>query len=184
VSVCFGLTSAQGSRKKQLCLPQAGQGLLVALLVGGRGTPLSHFPKERRLLQSAVICYDFCSLNTKQHNLFIGTKRSAGIGVPILYIILIAMFTYFEYGRSVDALFAGLLLAVLFEIAVLIALIPFIGFIVYLFIINTVLNWFSTFTGFPNTGLTITVAFWLGVIGAAIINLVTTLLTVLYLKRR
>jgi len=98
--------------------------------------------------------------------------------------MLIATLAYFEYGRSVDALFAGLLLAVLLEITVLIALIPFIGFIVYLFIINTVLNWFSTFTGFPNTGLTITVAFWLTVIGAAIINLVTTLLTVLYLKRR
>jgi hypothetical protein len=113
-----------------------------------------------------------------------GTKRSVGMGAPILYLILIAMLAYFEYGRSVDAVFAGLLLAVLLEIAVLIALIPFVGLIAYLFIINTVLNWFSTFTGFPNTGLTITVAFWLTVIGAAIINLVTTLLTVLYLKRR
>ena len=113
-----------------------------------------------------------------------GTKRSAGIGVPILYIILIATLAYFEYGRSVDALIAGLLLAVLLEIVALIAFIPFIGFIVYLFIINTVLNWFSTFTGFPNTGLTVSVAFWLGIVGAAVINLAVTLLAVLYLKRR
>ncbi len=111
------------------------------------------------------------------------SKRSAGMGVPILYLILISTLAYFEYGRTLDAALGGLLLAVLFEIATLVALIPFGGFVVYLFIINAVLEWFTAFTGFPS-GLTVTVAFWLATIGAAIINIVITLLVILYLKRR
>jgi hypothetical protein len=111
-------------------------------------------------------------------------KKSAGIGMPILYLMLIAVLAYFEYGKTLDALLAGLLLAVLFTIASLLALIPFAGFVVYLFAIHMVLDWFATFTGFPNTGLTVTVAYWLSIIGALIINLVITLLLVLYLRRR
>lgn len=106
------------------------------------------------------------------------------MGVPILYLVLVATLAYFEYGRTLDAALAGLLLAVLFEITAVVALIPFGGLIAYWFIINAILDWYTTFTGFPNSGLTISVAFWLGVIGAAIINVAISLLIVLYLKHR
>ncbi len=113
-----------------------------------------------------------------------GSKRSAGMGAPILYLILISTLAYFEYGRTLDAVLGGLLLAVLFEITAVVALIPFGGLVAYWFIINAMLEWFAAFTGFPSSGLTVTVAFWLATIGAAIINIVITLLVILYLKRR
>ena len=106
------------------------------------------------------------------------------MGAPILYLILVATLAYFEYGRSLDAMLAGLLLAVVFTIITLIAAIPFVGFIIYLFVVFMMLDWFIMFTGFPSSGLTVTVAFWLATIGAAIINLAVTILIVLYLKRR
>ncbi len=111
------------------------------------------------------------------------SKKSTGISIPILYLILVSVLAYFEYGRSLDAILAGLLLAVMFTIASLIAFIPFVGFVIYLFVVHTMLGWFVEFTGFPS-GLTVTVAYWLSVVGALIINLAMSLLVVLYLKRR
>jgi hypothetical protein len=90
---------------------------------------------------------------------------------------------YFEYGKSIDAAMAGLLLAVLFTVASLIALIPFAGFVIYLFVVHKMLGWFVEFTGFPS-GLTVTVAYWLATVGALLANLAMSLLVVLYLKRR
>ncbi len=113
-----------------------------------------------------------------------GSKRSMGIGVPVLYLLLIATLAYFEFGKTLDAVLAGLLLAVMFTIASLIAFIPFVGFVIYLFVVHTMLGWFAEFTGFPSSGLTVTVAYWFAVIGALVINLAISLLIVLYFKRR
>ncbi len=113
-----------------------------------------------------------------------GSKRSVGMGVPVLYLLLIATLAYFEFGKTLDAALAGLLLAVMFTITSLIAFIPFVGFIIYLFVIHMLLDWFAVFTGFPTSGLTVTIAYWLAVAGAAVINVAISLLIVLYLKRR
>jgi len=108
---------------------------------------------------------------------------SKSLGIPILYIILISVTSYFEYGRTFDALLGGLLLAVLFAVLSLIGLVPFVGVPLYILAAGPALQWFSDLTGFPTTGLTVSIAYWLSLIGAAIFNIATSLIVYKLIKR-
>jgi hypothetical protein len=89
----------------------------------------------------------------------------------------------FEYGKTPDALLGGLLLATLFTVMSLTGLVPFAGVLLYLLAVDAMLKWFSDFTGLPNTGLTVAVAFWLATIGVVLLNIVILLITYKLIRR-
>lgn len=108
---------------------------------------------------------------------------SKSLGIPILYILLVAVVSYFEYGRTFDAFLGGLLLAVLFAVLSLIGLVPFVGIPLYILAAGPALQWFSGFTGLPTTGLTVSIAYWLSLISAAILNIAALLIVYKLIKR-
>jgi riboflavin transporter FmnP len=108
---------------------------------------------------------------------------SKNLGIPILYILLVAVVSYFEYGRTFDAFLGGLLLAVLFAVLSLIGLVPFVGIPLYILAAGPVLQWFSGLTGLPTTGLTVSIAYWLSLISAVILNIAASLIVYKLIKR-
>jgi len=108
---------------------------------------------------------------------------SKNLGIPILYIILISVVSYFEYGKTFDAFLGGLLLAVLFVVLSLIGLVPFVGIPLYILVAGPALQWFSGLTGLPTTGLAVSIAYWLSLISAAILNIAASLIVYKLIKR-
>jgi hypothetical protein len=110
----------------------------------------------------------------------VDTKR---FGTPVIYVVLVAVLAYFEYGKTLDALLGGLLLAMLLAIVSLFGLVPFAGVLLYLLVADAALKWFSDFTGLPNTGLTVAVAFWLAAVGAVVLNIAVSLIAYKLIRR-
>jgi hypothetical protein len=79
------------------------------------------------------------------------------------------------------------LLAVLFAVLSLIGLVPFVGrsktVPLYILAAGPALQWFSGLTGLPTTGLTVSIAYWLSLISAAILNIAASLIVYKLIKR-
>jgi len=109
-------------------------------------------------------------------------KYSLG-GVPIIYIALVTALGFFEYGRSIDGAFGGLLLALMFSLLSLVGFIPVAGIILFWWLSGAVISWWSGFTGLPGGSLTVSVAYWLASAGVIILNVAITLLIILLIRR-
>lgn len=78
---------------------------------------------------------------------------------------------YFVYGKSVDAFVGILILGILMSAAHFLSLIPFVGFIVWALLAKfCIIPWVFSFGGLYETWL-ISLMFWLGVAGGAIISI-------------
>ena len=108
-------------------------------------------------------------------------KTEYGI-TGLLYYPLVAILAYFDYGRTVTAVLAGLLLAIILTLTVLLSLIPFGGVILQVLAERWVIDWWGGFVHLPTDTITVAVAFWLPVIGGAIICVVTSLLAIAKLR--
>ena len=108
-------------------------------------------------------------------------KTEYGI-TGLLYYPLVAILAYFDYGRTVTAILAGLLLAIILTLTVLLSLIPFAGIFLQALAEKWVIDWWGGFVHLPTDTITVAVAFWLPVIGGAIICVVTSLLVIAKLR--
>jgi hypothetical protein len=111
-----------------------------------------------------------------------GERKYTLGGVPIIYITLVAVLGFFEYGKTVDGLLGGLLLAIVLTLLSLVGFMPIIGIILYWWLSGLVINWWSSFTGLSNASLTVSVAYWFTFIGVIILNIAITLLLILFLR--
>jgi hypothetical protein len=110
-------------------------------------------------------------------------KRTSAIGI-LTYILLITALGYFEYNKTVTGAFGGLLLALIFTLVSLVGLVPLVGILIFLWLSGVAISWWSNFTGLASNTLTVTVAYWLNLIGVILLNVVVTLLIVLYIRNR
>jgi len=111
-----------------------------------------------------------------------GEKKYSLGGVPIIYIALVTALGFFEYGRSIDGAFGGLLLALMFSLLSLVGFIPVVGIILFWWLSGAAISWWSAFTGLTSTSLTASTAYWLAFIGVVILNIAITLVIILLIR--
>ena len=110
-----------------------------------------------------------------------GRRTEYGI-TGLLYYLLIMVLAYFDYGRTVTAALAGLLLAIVLTLTVLLSLIPFVGIFLQVLAEMSVIGWWGVFVHLPTDTTTVAVAFWLPIVGGAIICSVMSLLVIAKLR--
>jgi len=97
------------------------------------------------------------------------------ISIPPL-ALLFSIIAYFVYGNSLSAALAVLLLGILWSIAGLVCLIPFVGIATYYFLMMWIFDWVSNLTGLTWSWV-IDIMFWLDIVFGAIICLGVSLIT-------
>jgi len=104
------------------------------------------------------------------------------LGIPPI-IILFAVIAYFVYGNSTSAALAVLLLGFLWSIALVSAAIPFIGVVVYWFIADWIKSWVFSLASI-STSWIIDLMWWIYIIFALIVTLMSTYLIISKYSRR
>jgi hypothetical protein len=110
-----------------------------------------------------------------------GKETEYGI-TGLLYYSLVAILAYFDYGRTVTAVLAGLLLAIILTFTVLLSIIPFGGVFLQALVERWAIDWWGGFVHLPTDTVAVAVAFWLPVIWGAIICVASSLLVIAKLR--
>ena len=100
------------------------------------------------------------------------TDRRVVIGFPVIPLIF-AIIAYFVYGKSLDAVLAVFLLDCLWNVAILVCIIPFVGVFIYWWLLHYIFDWVHGLTGLKWSWL-LDVMMWFNLIIGTVIWVVFT----------
>jgi hypothetical protein len=111
----------------------------------------------------------------------VNKERTCLISVVTVYMVVVAVMSYFDYHIGFGAAVAGLLLATVLLPTVLLSIIPFAGTFIQAAVSLKLIEWWSHVTGLPANMLTVAVAFWPAVLAGSAICFASTLLLLIRL---